>query len=746
MADNTERITILLQARDKDFARAMDRSNKVIARLERDTRKNMSGMAQSVDQGLSRAAVGIRAFAGGIVGGILAQSFAGIVTQARQVVRGIASIGDEAQRAGVSTTVFQEWAYVANTNRISVDALTDGLKELSLRTDEFVVTGAGPAADAFNRLGFTAGELATAIEDPSELLLEITDRMQALDSAARIRVADELFGGTGGERFVQLINQGEAALRGTIDRSYEVGAVMDQELIAKAAELDRRFNDLTTTTSNFFKLFVVEIVDAGVKIATLRDDLDDMFRSYDQARGLLGDDVAEALEADSDAADQNAETIGNLRRVYEDLGDQALRLAPLLEQASIQLRSMGYDEQAQEIAAMAETARDLTSGMQDGTVAADEFKDGLRRVATEASIAFSEIAAIDRAEFSSVTAGLNGLIGGLQRAYAAAASLRSQLPGGAALPGRVESQRRRSENVQIAPPPVAPVAPGRPESRPGDIDFGYSGPGVGGGAPSGGGGGVARLSEFERLAKSTRDEIAKLNAEAVELAAVAQGGVDVGDALEYARRRAELLYAAQADGRTITPALRAEIDQLAMSYVVAGDEAERAADRLSAMEENAKRGANAISDIFLSVLNGSASPLDALGRLLMRIAEVQIQSTILGAAGSGGFFGFLGSALGGARAGGGPVQAGVPYRVNENTPNSEVFVPSRGGGILNVSQARDALRGQSGGSSTSMAITINLAGANGDAAIEAAAMRGVTRAVEQVGLKLASDPSYGKAY
>ncbi len=53
--------------------------------------------------------------------------------------------------------------------------------------------------------------------------------------------------------------------------------------------------------------------------------------------------------------------------------------------------------------------------------------------------------------------------------------------------------------------------------------------------------------------------------------------------------------------------------------------------------------------------------------------------------------------LAGARAVGGPVRAGFPYLVNENTPRSEVFVPSLSGGILNVSQAQAAVRASMGG-------------------------------------------------
>ncbi len=47
---------------------------------------------------------------------------------------------------------------------------------------------------------------------------------------------------------------------------------------------------------------------------------------------------------------------------------------------------------------------------------------------------------------------------------------------------------------------------------------------------------------------------------------------------------------------------------------------------------------------------------------------------------------------GGERALGGPVAAGRPYLVNENTPRSEIFVPSTSGGILNVSQAQSVMR------------------------------------------------------
>ncbi|WP_136057741.1 hypothetical protein [Candidatus Halocynthiibacter alkanivorans] len=55
-----------------------------------------------------------------------------------------------------------------------------------------------------------------------------------------------------------------------------------------------------------------------------------------------------------------------------------------------------------------------------------------------------------------------------------------------------------------------------------------------------------------------------------------------------------------------------------------------------------------------------------------------------GAGGGGGLLAGIVGAVFGKRANGGPVRAGESYLVNENTPNSEVFVPSTSGAILNV--------------------------------------------------------------
>ena len=55
MADEaTQRLTILLQARDRDFQRAMDRNNKLMAQVSKQMQGNLDGVAKAFTGEMSR--------------------------------------------------------------------------------------------------------------------------------------------------------------------------------------------------------------------------------------------------------------------------------------------------------------------------------------------------------------------------------------------------------------------------------------------------------------------------------------------------------------------------------------------------------------------------------------------------------------------------------------------------------------------------------------------------------------------
>lgn len=100
------------------------------------------------------------------------------------------------------------------------------------------------------------------------------------------------------------------------------------------------------------------------------------------------------------------------------------------------------------------------------------------------------------------------------------------------------------------------------------------------------------------------------------------------------------------------------------------------------------------------------------GMLSDMVAE-QARSGLLDLLGGGGqssgggiFSKIIGGIFGGFRANGGGVNQGSAYVINENTPNSEVFVPSQNGAVLNVPQAQAALRGAGGGGAQEVVVRV----------------------------------------
>lgn len=575
---------------------------ELVAKLRLDPTGFNSGLKDAKSQITSFG----KNFAKGVGIGLATAALAGISSNIADVVRGIAEIGDEAKRAGMSLKAFQEWKFVAEQNRISVDALVDGFKELSLRVDEFVVTGGGSAAESLQRLGYSASELKDKIKDPSALMLEMLGRMQSLDSAAQIRISDELFGGTAGERFVELLSQGEDSLRRTIQTGHEVGAVMDAEMIQKADQLNRQFEQLQSIIGNTFKQGVV---DAAL-----------FFERFGKFAG--GDAVFLPLEEQTATLNQTTNDLIISLNEVEDM-----------------YRSVGANPLAEITARTRKEVAELSVQYQRGLVPAEEYSQQLVTVADDARAALERVASLDDPVFGGVIERLGGLIIALGKVAGAAISARN------AMPGSVDVVRpgKNADDLGIGEPrsALAPATSPKPKAAPDNIDFGLPPAGKGGG---GGGGGNGYAAEVQRI----RDRVDALNEEAGAFIEAAVSGRRYGDAVEYAKTRAELLAKAQAEGKKITPELAAEIDRLALSYSTAASEAENARARLEDLQDRSKRGADAVADMFMAIGKGSDAAKQAIGGLLAEMARVAAQRAFLRMATSGvagGAFGWLGGLL-----------------------------------------------------------------------------------------------------
>lgn len=364
MADG-ERLVVLLEARIRDFERNMQKAERSGSTSFRNLRKDSTSATKAMEDDMVRSTgrieqalsafsgrIGVmgKSIAAGLVAGLSAAGLEQIIGRLRDTARGVAEIGDEAKRAGLSTKAFQELKFVAEQNRISVDALTDGMKELSLRADEWITTGGGSAAEAFRRLGYSAEELKRKLADPSALLSDIIERVQKLDRAAQIRIFDEVFGGTGGEQFVQLIDRGADAIRRTVQEARDLGIILDDDVIRKADEIDRKFNLIATTISTRMKGAIVEAAEElftwkksidQINTATERRltiDLMQKYKQIEQAKEAIEQAERDlSLDPDSPTASMN---LDRERGKLEELKREALEIRDLLD------RMNGYDPDA----------------------------------------------------------------------------------------------------------------------------------------------------------------------------------------------------------------------------------------------------------------------------------------------------------------------------------------------------------------------------------------------------------------
>jgi len=272
---DVEKLLVTLEARMTQYTRELERARRstdqTAGRIEQRFNRMNSEMNQGTGAALRRMSDQFATFGRSLLAGVAGSAITQFANRVREIVGSVAEIGLTAERLGIGAEAFQGLQIAAEQSRVTVDALADGLKEMQLRGDEFATTGGGSAAEAFQRIGMNAADVTQALQDPAEMFLTIIGRIEDLDRAAQIRVMDELFGGTGGEQFLQLLDDGEAGLRDIIARAQDAGRIMDEEMVQRAEDLDRRFNEIAGTISDRVQAAVVGVADA---LVTWGDNID----------------------------------------------------------------------------------------------------------------------------------------------------------------------------------------------------------------------------------------------------------------------------------------------------------------------------------------------------------------------------------------------------------------------------------------------------------------------------------------
>lgn len=298
MAVTAEQLNIIIAARDREFARAMDQNVRRIERFSKQTNKGLGDASKSFDM-LGSAAKRLAP--------LLAAAFS--VQAVRATFDMAKNLDNLAAVAGVDVERFQELAIGVRQFGVEQDKLADILKDVNDKFGDYMQTGAGPLADFFEniapKVGLTAeafaglsseqklGAYVKALQDANVSQAEMTFYMEALASDATL--------------LQRAFEDSGAAMQPMIDRARELGLILDEGMINKGKEANEQLELMEQIIS-------MKLSQALINLAPLIGSVTDYLVDFTAGIKAFTEDpsLIKFLEVLPTSANRTAQEINNL--------------------------------------------------------------------------------------------------------------------------------------------------------------------------------------------------------------------------------------------------------------------------------------------------------------------------------------------------------------------------------------------------------------------------------------------------
>lgn len=373
--NDQQRLVVSLEARmnkyEKDMTRARNATN--------DNFKKMEGRARQSAQNMEKSIGGVAGklesmFTPLMRGGAMVAGIGGAAVALKQIADSVAEVDREARKAGVSAKVWQQWGYVATATGMTIDGVTDALKELNIRGDEFAKTGKGSAEEAFQRLGYSATDVAAKLRDPSRFLDEIIGKLQTMDAAAQTRILDEVFGGTGAEQMAKVLGMSVSE----IQKMRSEARTFTDEQIEAAKKIDREFSTMWRNFTIYAKQAAIEGVNVASRIIGAINDPSGGARDRAVAAYNTPEQELKRLQVRRDKIIRDiAEAEANPFNVLKEAELRQLRASLSTIDDEITAVTGGSDEFKQALKELSAASNSLSGAMGGNVAAAANFKTAL---------------------------------------------------------------------------------------------------------------------------------------------------------------------------------------------------------------------------------------------------------------------------------------------------------------------------------------------------------------------------------
>lgn len=218
-----------LQAMTAKFEAGMKRASQDLGSLNNNAVKTQATLGK-LDATMSGTAKKIGAainIATGAIAGLIAlRGIGGFVRQMNQASEAVDTLGKKAATLGMSVEDLSAWRFAAGESGVEFETLSKMVGKLQKGLGDFATTGKGPAKEALRRLGVDALDANGRLRPMSALLPEIARAMERLGSQGeKISLATALFGRSGGEEFVQFLEDSGGFMKNLADQTARAKAL-----------------------------------------------------------------------------------------------------------------------------------------------------------------------------------------------------------------------------------------------------------------------------------------------------------------------------------------------------------------------------------------------------------------------------------------------------------------------------------------------------------------------------------------
>ncbi|MBX4992893.1 tape measure domain-containing protein [Rhizobium binae] len=624
MAQDLERLVVQLSADIKGYENALNRAQGV-------TVKRFAAIQKSAETSNKAVAASFIRTGAQIGAAFLASS---VVREAAQLSDAATRISNSLKVAGLSgeelEKVYQRLNKAALANGAPIETLAtlygkaaQAQRELGVSSEELLGftnnvalalrvagTDSQSASGALLQLGQALGSGTVHAEEFNSIL-------EGAPTIAQAVAAGLLEAGGSVSKLKSLIVDGKVSSEAFF-RAFEAGAPILQEKVAGSVfTIDQATTNLVTALTDVAKEFN-ESTGASESFAG----------GINTAAGAINDfDVSGLIEKIRSAKAEFEDFLGSL-------GNSDF-FASLNEALGV------TDGNGNVINLDASEAKDETASLEKEVATLQD------RIALNTSLGFDNTEALARlGEVQQALANIRAAAANLP-ATVSVESLTAPAPAAPAAAGTGEQFGPPKPPEKFGPPkPVAVKPISTNDFKPPASSKG----GGGGGRKKDGGSGE---NEYQREIEQIKERTAAIQAETTAQAGVNPLVEDYGFAIEKARAQSDLLTAAQKAGMTITPELKASIDQLATGYANASVAAERlqeSQDRVKYAAADFKDTAKDITSGFISDLRNGSSAAEALSnalnKVLDKVIDIGLNAIFGGGGGGGGLLAGLGSLLG----------------------------------------------------------------------------------------------------